>query len=264
MILLLDIGNSSTSWALTEKKTSQPLRFYARGFIDTHPLMSLGQRIRQEVNRDQQRLKLAELKSVLIGSVVRGATPVIEKNFLDVDVKRLGPIDFTQIKNSTREPEKVGVDRLLNIIAAVSQFSPPLVVVDTGTAITLDVVVGTADRPVYLGGVIMPGLKLSRDVLNEKTSLLPSIELEMPERAIGDTTESAMAAGIVLGAACSIQGLFSSITQELSQRHGVDQQTVHLIGTGGQMPMLAEKIPSLQTVNLDLTLQGLWEMSGEK
>jgi type III pantothenate kinase len=93
-------------------------------------------------------------------------------------------------------PETIGPDRLANAMAARARFGAPVVVLDFGTAVTLDVVNRRGD---YTGGVIAPGLSAMTDYLHEKTALLPPIHIREVRRAIGRSTEEAMLVGAVHG-----------------------------------------------------------------
>ena len=240
MKLLIDVGNTSTTFAISRGE-----HWFQRSFVATHPLTTLGPRIRANLT--------SNVKEVWIASVVRGATLSIEKTFFDAQIHKILPSDFApgnhfHLVNHTLEPEKVGVDRLVNAVAALEQYSGPLVILDCGTATTLCAIQHPQN---YLGGAILPGLEIMREALKEKTSLLPSIDLSTPQNAIGRNTEEAMLSGIVYASACAIRGLFREFKKEL----GIEQ--CHLIGTGGQLSLVAPLIPELTIADPDLTLKGI-------
>jgi type III pantothenate kinase len=239
MKLLLDVGNTSTTWGLSHQHT-----LMQKGHLDTHPLTSLGSRLLTQTSEQL----MVPVDEVWVASVVRGATPVLERTFGTKKLKRILPTTVPGVNNITLEPEKVGVDRLVNVKAALKEHAPPFVILDTGTAITLCAV---NEQSQYCGGAILPGLRLSRDVLSEKTSLLPSIEIRAPERAIGRNTEEALVSGIVLAASHAIRGLFRDFSKELSQKK------INFIGTGGNITLLAPLIPELTVIDPDLTLKGI-------
>lgn len=100
------------------------------------------------------------------------------------------------ISTALARPDRTGPDRLLGAWAASRLYGSPVIVVDLGTATTVDAV--DADG-FFLGGAIAPGLALAADALAEGTARLPKIELELPDEAIGSGTRSAIAAGVVIG-----------------------------------------------------------------
>ncbi|MBX3030961.1 MAG: type III pantothenate kinase [Chloroflexi bacterium] len=109
-------------------------------------------------------------------------------------------------------PDRVGADRLLGAWTARELVGAPVVVVDVGTATTLDVVDGSGD---FVGGAILPGPALALRSLGGGTALLPEVSLEAPERTIGRDTVEAIQAGVVGGHAAAIEGLLARITDEL-------------------------------------------------
>lgn len=141
----------------------------------------------------------------------------------------------------------VGADRIVNAIAALARWSPPLIVVDLGTAITFDVI---DERSVYLGGAIMPGLEVATEALQMKTAKLPQIPLRPPTRAVGKTTVESLQSGIMLGVAGAVDALVARISRELRAEPTV-------IATGGQSRMIAELCSSIDEVDERLTLEGL-------
>ncbi len=258
MKLLLDVGNTSTTWGVSELVHGKPMLTH-QGYVDTHPLTSLGGRLQSPLK--ELSVKNA-LKEVWVASVVRGATPVLEKSFGTAKINRILPGNIQGIPNLTLEPEKVGIDRLVNAKAALREHKPPFIIVDSGTAITLCAINKKGE---YLGGAILPGLELARNALSEKTSLLPSVEIRAPagapEESIGKNTEEALHTGIVLGAAHAIRGLYRDFAKQLTGSES--PKPVTFIGTGGRIPLLARFIPELDHIDQNLTLKGIQEIAYE-
>jgi type III pantothenate kinase len=115
------------------------------------------------------------------------------------------------IRLAVDEPMSVGADRIVNTLAASRLYGRDAIVVDLGTATTFDCI--TADG-VFLGGVIAPGVRTSAETLFRRTSKLPATELTAPHRVIGRRTEECIRAGIVFGAAESIDGIVRRIKRE--------------------------------------------------
>lgn len=145
-------------------------------------------------------------------------------------------------------PAGIGPDRLANA-AALAPLARPAIVIDFGTAVTFDVV-SAAQGGTYLGGVIAPGLgALCRD-LNQRTALLPQIDLVEPPSAIGKSTEHAMQVGAVIGYRGLIREILAALAQELPSAPSI-------YATGGDAALIAAGMPEIPMVSPDLTLQGI-------
>jgi type III pantothenate kinase len=152
-------------------------------------------------------------------------------------------------------PADVGADRLVNALAAARLHGTPAVVVDFGTATTLDCV---ASDGAYVGGAIAPGLELGLEALAARTAKLPRIELRAPDRAIGRDTVSAMQAGTVFGYQALAAGLLGRVRRELADANGVLPADVKAILTGGlSAAPWARALDGIDAIDPDLTLKGL-------
>ncbi len=148
-------------------------------------------------------------------------------------------------------PEEVGADRLVNTVAAHDRYGGPLIVVDFGTATTLDVVDGDGN---YRGGVIAPGINQSLTALHMAAAKLPSVRIARTERVIGTDTVSCMQSGIYWGYIGLIEGLVGRIKAEFGAAPGSRMQ---VIATGGLAPLFAGATEAIDRVDPDLTLWGL-------
>lgn len=149
-------------------------------------------------------------------------------------------------------PTAVGADRLANAVAGVSLFGKPVIVVDFGTATTLDAV---SRAGVYVGGAILPGVELMLESLAGRTARLPRIAIEGTCQPIGKSTPESLRSGVILGSVGAIEHLVNLFKCEL----GDDAQ---VIATGGLAERFAPHCPSVQRVEPMLTLEGLrilWE-----
>ena len=151
-------------------------------------------------------------------------------------------------------PAEAGADRLINALAARTEFGGPAIVIDLGTSTNFDVV--SADGA-YLGGAIAPGLGLSLEALVGYASKLPRIDLERPPHAIGANTVHAMQSGTVLGYVGLVSGLLTALREELAEQSPAGSR-VTVIATGGytHQPWLAD-VPGIDRVEPDLTMRGL-------
>jgi type III pantothenate kinase len=145
-------------------------------------------------------------------------------------------------------PAEVGADRIVNAIAAYTEYRSSLVVIDFGTATTFDAISKNGE---YLGGAISPGIMISAEALFQKASKLPRVEIfQPPASAIGKDTISSIQSGIILGYA----GLVDGMTTRLKEEMGPD---THIIATGGLAPLIANVSKTIESVEPDLTLKGL-------
>ena len=141
----------------------------------------------------------------------------------------------------------VGADRLVNTVAAYERYGGEIIVVDFGTATTLDVV---ARDGAYIGGAIAPGINLSLDALHRAAAHLPRIDVTMPPHVLGRNTVHCMQTGIYWGYVGLIEGIASRIAAERGK-------AMRLIATGGLSPLFARGSDMIEAVDPDLTMRGL-------
>ncbi|MEM1445849.1 MAG: type III pantothenate kinase [Planctomycetota bacterium] len=146
------------------------------------------------------------------------------------------------------DPEAiVGEDRLLNAAAAFDVLKQACVVVDAGTAITVDFVDGAGT---FHGGAIAPGAQLMLDALNQRTANLPEVELDKPDEAIGHNTIQAMRSGVYFG----LRGMVHELTERFAEVAG---NYPLVVATGGDAALLFKDDERTDRVVPDLTLMGL-------
>jgi type III pantothenate kinase len=146
-------------------------------------------------------------------------------------------------------PRSIGADRLANAAAVAQLYGYPAIVVDFGTAVTFDVVSSAGD---YVGGVIAPGLEAMTNFLYQRTALLPKLTLREPTRAIGKTTRDAMMSGAVLGYRGLVREILTHLTGENFPR-----TKPRMIATGGYAQLIARRLPEIEAVHPNLTMEGL-------
>ncbi len=144
-------------------------------------------------------------------------------------------------------PEEVGDDRLAHALAAFDRVRGAVVVVDVGTAVTVDAV---APDGAFLGGAIMPGTRIAADALARWTALLPEIDLSGTVRVPGKSTEEAMRLGLLHGAA----GAIDRLIEETREALGVEAP---VLGTGGGAARIAPLTKHVKEIEPALTLEGL-------
>ncbi|MCX5710342.1 MAG: type III pantothenate kinase [Candidatus Omnitrophica bacterium] len=236
MLLAVDIGNTNITFGLFRGKRlfrrfDIPTRGYSRGKL-------------------KNLLKKAAVEGSIVCSVVPAATRVLARDLSALTGSRpyiIGKDIWVPIKNLYRKPKEVGQDRLVNAYTAARLYGAPAIVVDCGTAVTLDVVSRNTE---YLGGMILPGLGISLDALYERTALLPKVKLTHPGKLIGRDTRSSILSGLVYGLAASIDELSRRIKQKIGRNALV-------IATGGNIGLIKRYCNSISEVDPDLTLKGL-------
>jgi type III pantothenate kinase len=194
------------------------------------------------------------IRQMIISSVV----PIALSRFV-AHVNKIAKCDITimgrdmdvPIKNLYRIKNEVGQDRLVNAYAAKLIYGAPAVVIDFGTAITFDIVSVNGS---YLGGLIMPGIGISLSSLYEKTALLPKVELKAAAHIIGKDTVSSMRGGILFGFGAMCDGLVSKYRKELGK-------PLKVIATGGNAGLIKKYSDSIQFLDEDITLKGLYLLS---
>jgi type III pantothenate kinase len=144
-------------------------------------------------------------------------------------------------------PHEVGADRIVNGVAAFEQYGGPVVVVDFGTATTLDVI---SEDGAYMGGIIAPGVETSAEALFTKAARLSKVDLDAPESVIGTNTRTSVQAGLMLGEAVMVDGLVRRIWGELGTECPV-------VATGGLAPRMSPLCEVISAFDVDLTLTGL-------
>ena len=248
MILCFDVGNTETTIGLCEGPDVR-----ARWRVTTD-----GTRTPDEVYLLLMALLDASAvdRTAVRGSAIGSVVPAVSAPLADacerltgrppVIVDARSPLPITL---DVDEPLTVGADRLINTLAASRRYARDCIVVDLGTATTYDCI--TADG-VFIGGVIAPGVQVSAESLFRRTSKLPATEIVAPTHVIGRRTEECIRAGVVLGAAESIDGLVRRI-KAAWPRPG----TPLVIGTGGLAAAFKPLCAELDVIEPDLTLQGL-------
>ena len=151
------------------------------------------------------------------------------------------------IKVNTENPQETGVDRVLNVAAAYEQMGKACVVVDAGSAITVDC---CNDAGEFLGGAIAPGVAMQLESLKEKTARLPLVTFEVPVEPFGRNTEQAIRHGVYHGVRGMVKELVENYATELGNWPDI-------VATGGDAPKLFEGWELIHAIAPDLTLYGV-------
>jgi type III pantothenate kinase len=252
MLLALDIGNTNVTAGLVRNG-----RLVATRRAGTHARATADElevALSDLLTLDEA--SLADVDAIALASVVPtltgGVEAIAERREVPLIVASTGTVP---IAVRVDRPNEVGADRLVNALAASRLYGAPAVVVDFGTATTLDCV---ASDGAYVGGAIAPGLELGLEALAAHTAKLPRIELRTPDRAIGRDTVAAMQAGTIFGYQALASGLLARVRRELADQSGVEPAAVRAILTGGlSAAPWASGVEGVDVIEPDLTLLGL-------
>jgi type III pantothenate kinase len=255
MLLAIDVGNTNIVLGV----------FDSAKLIQSWRLQTLRERTSDELGLlvdglfAHSRIERVQIRAVIIGSVVpplTGTMRDMSQRYFGVPAVIVEPGVNTGMPILYENPSEVGADRIVNGIAAFERFGRdagrPMVVVDFGTATTLDAITAKGE---YLGGAICPGVQISADALFQRAARLPRIDVRKPARVVGRTTVGAMESGLFWGYVGMVEGLVRRMTEELGGQ-------AICIATGGLADVIAPETSLIQHVDQDLTLHGLrivWE-----
>jgi type III pantothenate kinase len=249
MLLAIDAGNTNLVFALVDQSeiktrwriATDPRRTADEYAVWLHQLLELEGYAKSDVD------------GVIIGTVVPRALhnlEVLASKYFHVEPVIAGQGNATwPMALDVEEPQSVGADRALNVMAAHAKHPGDLIVVDFGTATTFDVV---DPAGAYKGGIIAPGINLSIDALVNAAAMLPRIAIETPDdpSVIGRTTDSQMIIGIYWGYVALIEGLVSRLKSEVGR-------PMKVIATGGLATLFDKRTNVFDAIEPDLTIQGL-------
>jgi type III pantothenate kinase len=148
------------------------------------------------------------------------------------------------------KPSEAGADRLVNTVGAYIEYGGDLIVVDSGTATTFDVVGPDGG---FEGGVIAPGINLSMQALHDAAARLPRIAIRKPQHVVGKDTVGAMQSGVFWGYVSLIEGLIQRIRAQYDR-------PMTVIATGGVASLFEGATDKIDRFDHDLTLKGLLEI----
>lgn len=246
MILAVDIGNTNVVIGCAE---GEDIIFFER--VSTNTLKTeLEYVVELKTILDLHDIDKDRIEGAIISSVVPPLNTIFKstiKKYLNVDPILVGPGVKTGLNIKMDNPAQVGADLIVNAVAGYKYYGAPLIMIDMGTATTLSALDSKAN---YIGGMIIPGVRVSLDSLVNRTSQLPRIALEAPDKCIGTNTIDCMKSGIVFGQAAMMDGLIDRMLEELGEDATV-------VATGGLAPSIMNYCKHDVIVDNDLTLKGL-------
>ncbi len=195
-------------------------------------------------------IKADEIEGSIISSVVPSVTDTVNeavKKTIGTKSIIVGPGIKTGLSIMIDNPAQLGSDLVVGAVAGLANYSLPLAIIDMGTATTVAVV---DSKKHYIGGIIMPGVRVSLDSLTVKTAQLPKISLEAPSRVIGTNTIDCMKSGIIYGSAANIDGVLDRIENELGEK-------ITCVATGGLAELIIPHCKRKIILDQELLLKGL-------
>ncbi|MDR4503951.1 MAG: type III pantothenate kinase [Candidatus Scalindua sp.] len=239
MILTVDIGNTNIS-----------LGYFQGHNLVSHSSINGKSLVQQSGSFLLDTGTVKDIRDIIIASVnpenEEAFCKYLEKQYTR-KVLKIGREIQLKIPVLVEKPEKVGVDRLLNALAAYHLTRAAAIVVDFGTALTVDIVSKGGE---FLGGLILPGIETSAYALKSQTAFLPKVEIRKPEKIIGKNTESAISSGIYNGTVGAVSYILEELLKEVC-----DVQCI--IATGGDAATLIADLPQINKLAPHLTLEGI-------
>ncbi len=198
-------------------------------------------------------IALTSLTGCIISSVVPQSIfnlRNLARRYLSVEPLVIGDNVELGIPVRINKPSEAGADRLVNAIGAHLVYPGDLIVIDSGTATTFDII---AADGAFEGGAIAPGINLSLQALHEAAAMLPRIAIQRPDRVIGKDTVSNMQSGVFWGYVGLIEGMVARIKTEWAR-------PMTVVGTGGVASLFEGATDSIDRFDPDLTIRGLLEI----
>ena len=246
MILTLDMGNSNiVVGGIDENKL-----YFEERITTDHRKTSLEYAIMLKNILEIHKIKRSDIEGAILSSVVPPLNAPLSSAVKKITGKKpmlVGSGMKTGLNIKVDNPKSVGGDRIVAAVAAVAQFEGPIIVIDMGTATTLDVVSKDGS---YSGGVILPGVMVSLNALVGNTAQLPQINLDTPKRVIGKNTVECMQNGIMYGNAAMLDGLIDRMEEEMGEK-------CTLVATGGMARFITPLCNHEIIYIPDLLLRGL-------
>jgi type III pantothenate kinase len=249
MLLAIEQGNTNTlfavhdgaDWIAQWRTATQSSRTADEYAVWLHQLLTLAG------------LKLSDLDACIVSSVVPQSLfnlRNLSRRYLKTEPLVVGENAELGVAVRIDKPSEAGADRLVNAVGGFIMYGGPLLIVDSGTATTFDVI---GEDGGFEGGVIAPGVNLSLEALHHAAAKLPRIAIAKPAGVIGRDTVSAMQSGVFHGYVGLIEHLIAEITREYGR-------PLTVIATGGVASLFEGATASIQHFDPDLTLRGLLEI----
>ena len=243
-MILIDVGNTNIVFAVSDNKKIKDIKR-----IDTNKETKSLNKIVSKIIKNYLNLNyLKNSKTAIISSVVPSINSHIIKILKLYKIKMyvLKPKDMLPHLKIDYDLNEIGADRIANSVAVINSKIKNSIVIDFGTATTFEVLKNNR----FLGGLIFPGIELSKSTLIKKTSLLKNTQIAKTRKAVAKTTKSSIQSGFYWGYVFAINGIIKKITKEKKFKPKI-------ILTGGLAKIFKNDIKPRPIVNSNLTLEGL-------
>jgi type III pantothenate kinase len=249
MLLAIEQGNTNTlfavhdgaEWIAQWRTATQSTRTADEYAVWLYQLLSM------------TGLKFELLDACIISSVVPQSVfnlRNLARRYLKVEPLVIGENVDLGIPVRLEKPSEAGADRLVNAIGAHAVYPGDLIVIDSGTATTFDVIAADGG---FEGGVIAPGINLSMEALHAAAAKLPRVAIRRPDKTIGRDTVGAMQAGVFWGYIALIEGLITRIRVEWGR-------PMTVVATGGVASLFQGATEAIDHFDSDLTIRGMLEI----
>lgn len=247
MILAIDMGNTNIVVGCIKNGQILFVERLCTNLSETELEYAIGIKTVLELYN----IKVDEIDGAIISSVVPPLTDIIRaaiRKIIGKESMVVGPGLKTGLNILMDNPKTMGADLIVDSVAGIHEYGAPLIIIDMGTATTVSVI---DDDKNYIGGMIIPGLKVSLESLVNRTSQLPRIGLDAPAKTIGKNTIDCMKSGILFGNASMLDGLVDRIREELGCNATV-------VATGGLAKTVIPLCKHDIIVDDELLLKGLY------
>lgn len=249
MLLVIDVGNTNTvigvfeddklvlNWRISTDRNKT---------VDEYGLLLSQLMIENNIEK-------YDIKDIIMSSVVPHMTDTLPQTFSKYFCKKpiqIGPGIKTGMNIIYDNPREVGADRIVNGVGAYSKYKGPSIVIDLGTAVSIDVIDGQGN---YIGGAIAPGIQISSDALFARASKLPRVELQKPDNVTGKNTIEGIQSGIYYG----FTGMIDRLIEEIAKDMEEDLEDINIIATGGFSELIMRDSKYIKILDPTLTLDGL-------
>ena len=249
MLLAIEQGNTNTlfavhdgnDWIAQWRTATDSMRTADEYAVWLHQLLEM------------QGLKLDVLDACIVSSVVPQSIfnlRNLSRRYLHVEPLVIGENAHLGIEVRIEKPSEAGADRLVNAIGAHMTYPGPLLIIDSGTATTFDLV---AADGAFEGGAIAPGINLSMQALHAAAARLPRVAIQRPAHVIGKDTVASMQSGVFWGYVGLIEGLITRIKAEYAE-------PLTVVATGGVASLFEGATLAIDRFDHDLTIRGLLEI----
>ena len=246
MILAIDMGNTNIVIGCIDSDKT----YFAERITTNHNKTGMEYAINIKNILEIHGIDTAKIEGAILSSVVPPLNAAISsavKKILGYHPMLVGSGIKTGMNILMDNPKTVGSDMIVDAVAAIRDYPSPIIIIDMGTATTMSVVDQAGN---YIGGVILPGLRVSLDSLSRNAAQLRDISLDIPKKVIGKNTIDCMRSGIMYGNAGMIDGIIDRMEAELGQKASV-------VATGGLSRFIVPLCRQKVVVGEDLLLMGL-------